>query len=85
MSSLRAVGIPRLLFRVTCKKSRPQSPYYIQILNTNADVIRDIPLVISAYLIWKFYKKTKIYNLSDIPLMDALRQADLEEEARYHD
>lgn len=46
---------------------------------------RDIPLVISAYLIWKFIKKTKITALADIPLSDALRQAELEDEARYHD
>lgn len=51
----------------------------------NLNASRDIPLVLSAYLIWKFYKKTKIYELSEIPLMDALRQADLEEENRYRD
>ncbi|ROW07007.1 hypothetical protein VPNG_06666 [Cytospora leucostoma] len=48
----------------------------------------DIPLVLSAYLIWKFIKKTKIYKLDEIPLADALKQADLEEAARvqaYHD
>lgn len=45
----------------------------------------DIPLVISAYLIWKFLKKTKIYTLSEIPLDDALKQADLEQEATYRD
>lgn len=49
---------------------------------------RDIPLVLSAYLIWKLFKKTKIYKLDEIPLADALRQAELEEAARaqaYHD
>lgn len=48
----------------------------------------DIPLVISAFLIWKFYKKTKFYSLDEIPIADALRQADIEEAARiqrYHD
>lgn len=48
----------------------------------------DIPLVLCAYLIWKFTKKTEIYALKDIPLADALRQAELEEAARvpnYHD
>ncbi|KAI7785912.1 dicarboxylic amino acid permease [Diaporthe eres] len=48
----------------------------------------DIPLVISAFLIWKFYKKTKFYSLDEIPILDALRQADIEEAARiqrYHD
>ncbi|KAG8168467.1 hypothetical protein KVR01_001216 [Diaporthe batatas] len=48
----------------------------------------DIPLVISAFLIWKFYKKTKLYSLDEIPIADALRQADIEEAARiqrYHD
>ncbi|KAF3766871.1 hypothetical protein M406DRAFT_251863 [Cryphonectria parasitica EP155] len=45
----------------------------------------DIPLVLAAYLIWKLIKKTKITALEDIPLEDALKQADLEEEARYQD
>ncbi|KAK2614955.1 hypothetical protein N8I77_001742 [Diaporthe amygdali] len=48
----------------------------------------DIPLVITAFLVWKFYKRTKFYSLDEIPLADALRQADLEEAARlqrYHD
>ncbi|KAK7722214.1 hypothetical protein SLS64_000747 [Diaporthe eres] len=48
----------------------------------------DIPLVISAFLIWKFYKKTKFYSLDEIPILDALRQADIEEAdriQRYHD
>ncbi|PSR78784.1 amino acid permease/ SLC12A domain-containing protein [Coniella lustricola] len=45
----------------------------------------DIPLVILAYLIWKFYKKTKITKLEDIPLEDALRQADAEQQQAYHD
>ncbi|KAF2018639.1 hypothetical protein BU24DRAFT_101224 [Aaosphaeria arxii CBS 175.79] len=34
----------------------------------------DIPLVIGAYLIWKFYKKTSIVPLSEIPLRKALEQ-----------
>lgn len=49
---------------------------------------RDIPLVLCAYLIWKFTKKTKFRALKDIPLADALRQAELEEVARvpsYYD
>lgn len=46
---------------------------------------RDIPLVLCAYLIWKMYKKTKIYGLAEVPLTDALRQAELEEENRYLD
>lgn len=44
--------------------------------------------MLCAYLIWKFTKKTEIYALKDIPLADALRQAELEEAARvpnYHD
>ncbi|KAL3962335.1 hypothetical protein ACCO45_003858 [Purpureocillium lilacinum] len=36
----------------------------------------DIPLVISAYLIWKFYKGTKVVKLSEIPLHRALEQAE---------
>lgn len=35
----------------------------------------DIPLVITAYLLWKFIKRTKIQNLSDIPLEEALQRA----------
>ncbi|KAI1424759.1 amino acid permease/ SLC12A domain-containing protein [Xylaria sp. FL1777] len=36
----------------------------------------DIPLVLSAYLIWKLWKKTKIVPLSDIPLEEAFKQAE---------
>ncbi|KAI1151250.1 amino acid permease/ SLC12A domain-containing protein [Nemania diffusa] len=36
----------------------------------------DIPLVLAAYLIWKFWKKTKIVSLSKIPLEEAFRQAE---------
>ncbi|KAK6087677.1 Dicarboxylic amino acid permease 3 [Seiridium cupressi] len=36
----------------------------------------DIPLVLCAYLIWKFIKKTKIVPLESIPLVEALAQAD---------
>ncbi|KAI0196751.1 amino acid permease/ SLC12A domain-containing protein [Xylaria flabelliformis] len=36
----------------------------------------DIPLVLSAYLIWKLWKKTKIVSLSDIPLSEAFKQAE---------
>ncbi|ODA83876.1 hypothetical protein RJ55_02392 [Drechmeria coniospora] len=36
----------------------------------------DIPLVLGAYLIWKFVKGTKFVALSDIALRDALDQAD---------
>lgn len=36
---------------------------------------RDIPLVLLAFLIWKFWKKTKIVSLSKIPLEEAFRQA----------
>jgi amino acid transporter len=32
--------------------------------------------VLSAYLIWKIWKKTKIVSLSDIPLKDAFKQAE---------
>ncbi|KAI1139626.1 proline-specific permease [Hypoxylon sp. FL0543] len=37
----------------------------------------DIPLVLSAYFIWKFVKKTRIPSLKSIPLEDAFQQADL--------
>ncbi|KAH6949958.1 hypothetical protein HG530_001106 [Fusarium avenaceum] len=36
----------------------------------------DIPLVIAAYLIWKFVKKTKIVSLSEIPLRDAFKSSE---------
>ncbi|KAG8419415.1 hypothetical protein J3458_004283 [Metarhizium acridum] len=36
----------------------------------------DIPLVLAAYFIWKFVKKTKIVALADIPLQRALERAD---------
>ncbi|KAJ3464585.1 hypothetical protein MRS44_009371 [Fusarium solani] len=36
----------------------------------------DIPLVICAYLIWKFVKKTKIVSLSEIPLQDAIKKSE---------
>ncbi|EGX94102.1 amino acid permease, putative [Cordyceps militaris CM01] len=36
----------------------------------------DIPLVAVAFLLWKFYKKTKIVKLSEIPLRAAFEQAE---------
>ena len=36
----------------------------------------DIPLVIGAFAIWKLLKKTKLTRLEDIPLAEALEQAD---------
>lgn len=38
--------------------------------------LSDIPLVITAYLLWKFIKKTKIVSLTDIPLREALADVD---------
>ncbi|KIV81477.1 hypothetical protein PV11_03662 [Exophiala sideris] len=35
----------------------------------------DIPLVITAFVAWKFYKRTSIVNLSEIPLEEALERA----------
>lgn len=35
---------------------------------------RDIPLVIAAFLLWKFIKGTKFVNLADIPLREALEE-----------
>ncbi|OAL39927.1 hypothetical protein AYO20_00840 [Fonsecaea nubica] len=35
----------------------------------------DIPLVITAYVAWKLYKRTKIVKLSEIPLAEALARA----------
>ncbi|KAH7126348.1 amino acid permease/ SLC12A domain-containing protein [Dactylonectria estremocensis] len=35
----------------------------------------DIPIVITAYLAWKFVKKTKIVSLSEIPLSDAFEKS----------
>ncbi|KAK8087206.1 hypothetical protein PG994_002180 [Apiospora phragmitis] len=37
----------------------------------------DIPLVLGAYLIWKFLKKTQVVSLDSIPLLAALEQVDL--------
>ncbi|KAK8039407.1 hypothetical protein PG993_007818 [Apiospora rasikravindrae] len=37
----------------------------------------DIPLVLGAYLIWKFLKKTEVVPLDSIPLLAALEQVDL--------
>ncbi|KAJ9130719.1 Amino acid permease [Pleurostoma richardsiae] len=35
----------------------------------------DIPLVLTAYLVWKFYKRTSITSLESIPIVEALEQA----------
>lgn len=32
--------------------------------------------MISAYIIWKFVKKTKIVSLSEIPLQDAIKKSE---------
>ncbi|KAL7930116.1 amino acid permease domain-containing protein [Trichoderma chlorosporum] len=39
----------------------------------------DITLVLAAYLIWKYLKKTKIVALKEIPLEEALMQAELKD------
>ncbi|KAI2643371.1 amino acid permease/ SLC12A domain-containing protein [Xylaria nigripes] len=36
----------------------------------------DIPLVLATYTIWKFWKRTKIVPLAEIPLEDAFKQAE---------
>ncbi|KAF2756585.1 amino acid permease [Pseudovirgaria hyperparasitica] len=36
----------------------------------------DIPLVLTAFLLWKIIKKTKFVNLEDIPLREALSEID---------
>lgn len=36
----------------------------------------DIPLVIAAYTIWKLVKKTKLVRLDEIPLQEAVQQAE---------
>ncbi|VUC32674.1 unnamed protein product [Clonostachys rosea] len=41
----------------------------------------DYPLVLAAFLFWKFYKKTKLLSLDDIDVEGALREAD--EDKRY--
>lgn len=38
--------------------------------------LSDIPLVLTAFLLWKFIKKTKIVPLSEIPLREALADVD---------
>jgi amino acid transporter len=39
-------------------------------------LLRDIPLVFAMYLGWKFFKKTHIVSLRDIPLREALDEID---------
>lgn len=41
----------------------------------------DIPLVITAYVVWKIIKKTKIVSLSDIPIREALDEVERHPEA----
>lgn len=36
----------------------------------------DIGLVLTAFLLWKFIKKTKVVNLEEIPLREALAEVD---------
>jgi len=40
------------------------------------NVIRDIPIVLTAYLGWRYYRGTKIVSLDEIPLADAFAQAE---------
>ncbi|KAK6430535.1 hypothetical protein LTR95_013313 [Oleoguttula sp. CCFEE 5521] len=40
----------------------------------------DIALVTTAYLLWKFIKRTKIVSLADIPLMEAFERAAQDQE-----
>ncbi|ODN75886.1 hypothetical protein L202_05875 [Cryptococcus amylolentus CBS 6039] len=42
----------------------------------------DIPLVLAAYLIWKFYKKTEYVPLSEIPIRQVLESIDAEPEEK---
>lgn len=37
---------------------------------------RDIPIVLSVYLGWKYLKKTRIVSLKQIPILAALDAAD---------
>lgn len=37
-------------------------------------LIRDIPLVLAAFLLWKYIKGTKFVSLADIPLREALEE-----------
>jgi len=48
----------------------------------HADILSksDIPLVLTAYLFWKFLKRTKIVSLSDIPLGAALDEVERDPE-----
>lgn len=36
----------------------------------------DIPFVLSVYLVWKYYHKTKVVSLKQIPLLNALEQVE---------
>ena len=42
----------------------------------NANSSSDIPIVLTAYLFWKYFRKTKVVSLDDIPLEDAFQQAE---------
>lgn len=44
-------------------------------LQSCANPPSDIPLVITAYISWKLFKKTRVHNLADIPLEEALERA----------
>lgn len=40
----------------------------------------DIPLVLTAFLFWKFYKRTKFVSLQSVPIAEALEQVSQYEE-----
>ncbi len=40
------------------------------------DTTRDIPIVFTAYVTWKYYKQTKIVDLDELPLRDAFEHAE---------
>ncbi|CAP71686.1 uncharacterized protein PODANS_6_6450 [Podospora anserina S mat+] len=73
VSSPRAVGTPPSLCRRTCQSF----DCFVQTccLDTNV-TYSDIPIVLAAYLGWKFFLKTSITPLDQIPLEEAFEQAE---------
>lgn len=73
VSSPRAVGTPPSLCRRTCQSF----DCFVQTccLDTNV-TYSDIPIVLAAYLGWKFFRKTSITPLDQIPLEEAFEQAE---------
>jgi amino acid permease len=77
LSLQKAIGalVPLLLLICECECEPAKHPYSSRGSFSFA-FCSDIPLVITAFLIWKFWKKTKYVRLADIPLLAALDEAE---------